>query len=77
MLSCQKIIELASKHLNTSLLKRQRMELILHLWMCKNCRRYVKQLSFLQKIAKNMDKNTLNITLSNEARQRIQKKLQK
>ena len=75
MLSCQKIIELVSKRINIKLLKRQQMELTVHLWMCKNCRHYVKQLNFLQKIAKNMDKNSLNTTLSKEARQRIEKKL--
>ncbi|MCK5872130.1 MAG: hypothetical protein KAG26_04835 [Methylococcales bacterium] len=76
MLSCQKIIELASTRLNSNKLpNHQKMELTVHLWMCKTCRRYVCQLNSLQKFAKNIDQYHSKITLSPEARQRIQKKL--
>ena len=76
MLSCQKIIELASTRLNShKLLPRQKMELTAHLWLCKTCRCYVSQLNSLQKFAKNIDRYHSKITLSPEARKRIQKKL--
>jgi len=75
MLKCNQIIELASKQLDTKLLKRQRIEMTMHLWLCKTCHRYVKQLSFIQKLAGNMNKHHPNIKLSKNARLRIQKKL--
>ncbi|MDQ7091686.1 MAG: hypothetical protein Q9M50_13795 [Methylococcales bacterium] len=77
MLSCEKIIDLASKQLDTSILKRQRIEMTLHLWLCKTCHRYVKQLGIIQTLAGNIDEHGKNIGLSSEARQRIQKILKK
>ncbi|MCK5729050.1 MAG: hypothetical protein KAG10_01625 [Methylococcales bacterium] len=75
MLSCQKIIELASTHLNNKLPFRHKMELSVHLLMCTTCKCYVQQLKVLQKFAKNIDQHSSNITLSTKARERIQKKL--
>ena len=75
MLKCQQITELASKQLDGDISNWQRMEMKLHLWMCKTCHRYVKQLYFIQKLTANMDKHKGNISLSDKARQRIQYKL--
>jgi len=76
MLKCQKIIELASTQLDAKGSLFQRLEMRLHLLMCKTCSRYVHQLGFMQKLAVNMDKHHEKITLSATARQRIQKKIQ-
>lgn len=75
MLSCQKIIELVSTRLNNKLPLRHKMELSVHLLMCTTCKCYARQLKVLQKFAKNIDQHSSNITLSAEARKRIQKKL--
>ena len=75
MLTCHQITELASKQLETKLLKRQRLEMTFHLWLCKTCHRYVKQLSFIQKLAGHMNEHQHEIKLSKDARLRIQKKL--
>lgn len=72
MLKCQKITELASKQLDTDIKIWQKIELTLHVWMCKTCHSYIKQLGFIQKLAANIDKHKENINLSDEARQRIQ-----
>ena len=77
MLKCQQIIELASTQLESKRPIFQRMEMRLHLLMCKTCLRYVQQLAFLKKVAVNMDKHHEKITLSPAARQRIQQKLEK
>ena len=75
MLKCKQITELASQQLDDELSNWQRAEMKLHLWMCKTCSRYVKQLGFIQKLATGIDKQNGNVCLSNEARQRIQEKL--
>ncbi len=75
MLKCNQIIELTSKQQDTRLLKWERVEMTVHLWMCKTCRYYAKQLGVIQNFAKNIDKHQQSITLSTEAKKRIQDKL--
>jgi hypothetical protein len=75
MLKCNQIIELTSKQQDTRLFKWELVEMILHLWMCKTCRHYAKQLVLIQNFAKTIDKHSPPITLSDNARKRIKNKL--
>ncbi len=44
MLSCREITELATAYAEGALPFRDRVRFLMHLSMCSNCRRYVKQL---------------------------------
>lgn len=71
MASCKQIIELASSHLETPLPRWQRWQLKLHLLICRHCRRYMKQLRFLQRVSITMQDSIKSATLSPQARNRI------
>ena len=71
MLTCKQIIGLASKELDTSIPWFQRMQMQLHLFICKNCKEYVKQLSIIQQLSTKIDDNVQHIFLPDAARQRI------
>jgi hypothetical protein len=47
----------------------------LHLMMCNTSHQYVKQIKFFQKAISGIDKHRENIVLSDEAKNRIQEKL--
>jgi len=68
MLSCKQTIELTSKNLDSTLLWHQRFSMKLHLMVCHNCRRYMKQLKFLQKVMNSMDEQNSDIQLSEQAK---------
>ena len=57
----------------------ERMMISLHLWMCKYCRRFKKQMLLLSKAARLVEFSTgdaeSTITLSLEARERIKKNM--
>ena len=44
MLSCKQIARQASEHIDQQLNWQQRLAFRLHLFICRNCRRYVNQL---------------------------------
>ncbi|MDD5227294.1 MAG: hypothetical protein PHN45_02800 [Methylococcales bacterium] len=75
MLSCKNITELASTRLDGRILWYRKMELTVHLMMCKRCRCYVKQLNFLQKAFKLANEKAAGVFLSEDARRRIKQKL--
>ncbi len=76
MRSCKEITELVSTRLeNTKMTWFQKMEVTLHLMMCKRCHRYAQQLHFLQIAFKSMTEKASRVFLSDEARARIQRKL--
>ena len=72
----QKYHELASRRLDSQIPWHKKMSLTLHLLICGRCRRYVKQLKFLQKAFIQASERTKTVALSDEARQRIKQKLQ-
>jgi hypothetical protein len=77
--SCRQASRLQSDALDRQLTLRQRMGLRIHLWLCKWCRRYGKQISFLRVAAHEHDKEDVSVStpvLSAEARERIQRRLQ-
>jgi hypothetical protein len=76
MPTCKQVIELSSTHLETTLPRWQRWRLRLHLLICRHCRRYTKQLRFLQQVSHAVNTNLKNVSLSAAARERIMKNLQ-
>jgi hypothetical protein len=76
MPTCRQVIELSSTHLETTLPRWQRWQLRLHLLICRHCRRYMKQLRFLQQASQAINANSNKASLSADARERIAKKLQ-
>ncbi len=75
MLNCKEISELSSRSLDSRLPWNERMQMKLHLMMCKACKQYLKQLKFLRKSTKALDFHFQDIALSNDARFRISEHL--
>lgn len=71
MLNCKQVSELSSRSMDSRLPWGKRMQMKLHLMMCKACQQYLEQLKFIQKSAKAMDFHYQNAALSNDARIRI------
>jgi len=77
MHKCKEIIELTSQNMDALLPWYTRIEMKVHLLMCKTCNRYAKQLQFMNKAlgAFESHASTENCQLSGDARQRIAKKM--
>ena len=75
MRNCKQIIELTSQKMDTQLPLLTRLEMKIHLLMCKTCRRYGRQLSVMQKALTTMDNKSSTEHLSAAAKQRISRKL--
>lgn len=83
MLNCQKATKLLSESLDRPLPLYQRMLLRMHVWMCRFCSRFEKQLLFMRQIFRHYEKQLSkdhpspdSASLSPEARARIKKVLQ-
>lgn len=77
--SCREAARLQSKALDGRLTPGQRAGLRIHLFLCKWCRRYGKQITFLREAAHKHDDEMTDPAcrgLSDEARERIKKRLQ-
>ena len=77
--SCKAATRLQSEALDRKLPLRQRFGLRVHLLLCKWCRRYGKQIAFLRNAAhEHPDELAEPVPqkLSNEARERIKRRLQ-
>ena len=75
--TCRQAARLQSEALDRRLSLLERLGLLLHLWLCRWCRRYGNQLRFLRFAAHQCEEHEqLPQTLSPEARQRIKQKLQ-
>lgn len=48
MLTCKQASQLVSEQHDRNLSRRERIGLRIHLWMCRNCRRFERQLTFLR-----------------------------
>lgn len=70
MLNCKQASLLASRAMDERLSFRERMALRVHLWLCRNCTRFTKQLNFLRNVASH-SKSHLHFRLTNEARRHI------
>ncbi len=78
MYQCKDIIELASRKMDTSLPWYVRIKMQAHLLICLNCRRYARQLQFMHKVLGAFENSSLtkHYQLSDDARQRIARKIQ-
>lgn len=76
MYKCKEIIELSSKNMDASLPWVTRMEMKLHLLLCKTCHRYAQQLMVMQKALGMIENHRAPCQLSEQAKQRIAKKIQ-
>ncbi len=76
MRKCKQIIELTSREMQEPLSWLTRLEVRVHLLMCKTCRRYQQQLSFMDKALSIMEQRLLSQHLSDSAKRRIAKKLE-
>ena len=77
--SCKEATRLQSEALDHQLPLSKRLGLKFHLLLCKWCRRYGQQISFLHSAAKHLpeqDSKSPLPTLSPEARDRIRKRIQ-
>src|SRR5258708_4014595 len=77
--SCKEATRLQSKAIDRKLRWRQRVGLRVHLLLCKWCRRYGKQITFLRNAAhQHPDEMADSVPqkLSGEARERIKQRLQ-
>lgn len=76
MLRCKEIAKLLSNSLDKDLSRWQKIEIRMHLFICRVCRRYWKQLRFLHKCVlqyyENKLKNTNDEKLSDEMKKSIQ-----
>lgn len=48
MLTCKQATHLLSQRLDRKLSRRERLALRLHVWICRNCRRFERQLHFIR-----------------------------
>ena len=77
MMTCKQATALAATYLDAPLTFKQRIELKIHLCMCKLCARYVKQLLFLKTAIQHIDRPLESTHLSAEAKQRIKENIEK
>lgn len=80
MLTCKEVSRLLSQSMDQSLPLplMKRLELRLHLWLCRACSNFEKQLKFLRRAVRRLDgADSLpnRIRLGAEARERIRKAL--
>ncbi len=75
MLKCKQVIDLASQNQDDQVPTVQQWRMKLHLMICKTCRRYMQQLEFIGKATGQWVNHYQDITLSDNARQRILEKL--
>jgi hypothetical protein len=83
MLRCREITKLVSDSMDGQLPWRQRMQVWMHLAMCRLCSGFAKQLRFLRLAARRSaerpaeEDSAAEVKLSEEARQRISSALQR
>jgi hypothetical protein len=76
MLTCKEASRLLSQSLDQSLPTMKRLELRLHVWLCRSCSNFEKQLKFLRRAAHQLEgeeSQADQARLSAEARERIRK----
>lgn len=77
MLKCRDIARMASEQLDRPLSLRERVSFRMHLLMCRLCRRYVRQLVLLRRVAARFGElpGSTTRSLSQAARERIAARL--
>jgi len=75
---CREAARLQSEAMDGPLRLRQRIGLRIHLFLCKWCRRYGKQIGFLRAVAHEQEKQIQSLpdqTLRSEAKDRMKERL--
>jgi predicted anti-sigma-YlaC factor YlaD len=54
MLTCKQLVENSSDYLDARLSLRERLSVRLHLAMCVNCRRFIRQMKFSQAVIRQL-----------------------
>lgn len=75
MLNCKQMVDLVSQSLDTSLPWWKRLEMKMHLLICKTCHRYLQQMQFIHRMARTIDSHNGHIKLSQQAKDRIKQSL--
>ena len=78
MLTCKEASRLLSQSMDGQLPPRKRLELRLHVWICRSCANFEKHLKYLRKAVKEMQAKKSRADgagLDTEARERIRKAL--
>jgi hypothetical protein len=76
--SCREATRLQSEAMDRPLRLRQRLGLRIHLFLCKWCRRYGRQIGFLRSVAQEREKHGEILpqqTLRHEAKERMKERL--
>ena len=76
MRHCKQIVDLVSQEIESKLPWSIRMEVKMHLLMCKNCHRYAKQIKFMHSELSMIEQNLKTVSLADPAKERIRKSLQ-
>lgn len=76
MITCKEATALAAKSQDASLTFKQRIQLRIHLCVCRLCTRYVRQLQFLKQALQRLNDNPPMTHLSPDAKQRIKDALE-
>jgi hypothetical protein len=79
MLKCKQAAELLSVSRDRRLSARERFRLRVHLFVCRKCTRYAAQLRFLETACRQVEEKSAvaAIRLSDEARQRLRRALER
>lgn len=79
MLNCKQTSQLVSQSLDRRLTWQERFAVKVHLWICKYCRRFSRQLlavrSGLQRLTQSVEENT-DLQMPSESKARIAKVLE-
>lgn len=79
MLRCKEVSQKVSQSMDTRLPLHQRMAIRMHLWMCRYCALFARQLRMLREMGRRVDGEDPHDTdasgLSSEAKERMKKKL--
>jgi thioredoxin-related protein len=79
MLSCEDATCLISKEIHEKLTGKERIRLTLHLWSCKFCSRFKRQINYLHRVVRQLksdaDSGIIHFTMTREIRSQVDQKL--
>jgi anti-sigma factor RsiW len=72
MLSCRQITELVSDYIEGNLPASQRARFLLHIGLCRNCRRYLRQLKASVELLGRLPEEPVPAPMMDELKKRLQ-----
>ena len=73
--TCQQTVETISQSMERRLTVRERLKLKVHFWICVWCQWYMENLQLIRQTSRGQTGEASSATLSNEARERIRRRL--